>query len=26
MSYMLLIVEPMHQRRTRSPDEGRGVF
>jgi hypothetical protein len=26
MSYMLLIVEPVHQRRTRSPDEGRGVY
>jgi hypothetical protein len=26
MSYMLLIVEPLHQRRTRSPDEGRGVY
>jgi hypothetical protein len=26
MSYMLLIVEPLHQRRMRSPDEGRGVY
>jgi hypothetical protein len=26
MSYMLLIVEPLGQRRTRSPDEGRGVY
>ena len=26
MSYMLLIVEPLHQRRARSPDEGRGVY
>jgi hypothetical protein len=26
MSYMLLIVEPLHQRRVRSPDEGRGVY
>lgn len=26
MSYMLLIVEPQHQRRTRSPDQGRGVY
>jgi len=26
MSYMLLIVEPLGQRRTRSPDQGRGVY
>lgn len=26
MSYMLLIVEPQHQRRTRSPHQGRGVY
>jgi hypothetical protein len=26
MSYMLLIVEPIGQRRTRSPDQGRGVY
>ena len=26
MSYMLLIVEPLDQRRVRSPDEGRGVY
>jgi hypothetical protein len=26
MSYMLLIVEPPGQRRTRSPDEGRAVY
>lgn len=26
MSYMLLIVEPQGQRRTRSPDQGRGAY
>jgi hypothetical protein len=26
MSYMLLIVEPVGQRQTRSPQEGRGVY
>jgi hypothetical protein len=26
MAYMLLIVEPLHQRRTRSPDQGRGLY
>lgn len=26
MSYVLLIVEPLDQRRARSPDEGRGVY
>jgi hypothetical protein len=26
MSYMLLIVEPLGQRHTRSPDDGRGVY
>lgn len=26
MSYMLLIVEPVGQRRTRSPEQGRGVY
>ncbi|HEV3180663.1 MAG TPA: YciI family protein [Steroidobacteraceae bacterium] len=26
MSYMLLIVEPPGQRRTRSPEQGRGVY
>ena len=26
MSYMLLIVEPLHQRHTRSPDEGEGLY
>ena len=26
MSYLLLIVEPLHQRRMRSPEEGRGVY
>jgi hypothetical protein len=26
MSYMLLIVEPLDQRRSRTPDQGRGVY
>ena len=26
MSYLLLIVEPLEQRRERSPEEGRGVY
>ena len=26
MSYMLLIVEPQQQRRSRSPEQGRGVY